>query len=126
VNEQVKKVLRGNDSIDFHHHIGGGLYVSVNSDYKRVDIRKFYKPNGQCNVDDNDEKDVKPTRVGVSLKLDEWAHLWSLVDVINGAYPSLAEVQPCYYGNNHLNQMEWLECTECHPFTNSLLAKLMR
>ena len=48
--------------------------------------------------------------------MDEWAHLSNLIDAINTAYLSLASAVPCYYGDDDLNQMEWLNCSKCHPF----------
>ena len=45
-----------------------------------------------------------------------WSDLCSLVDVINKTYPSLGSAQPCYYDDDHMNQLGWLNCTECHPF----------
>ena len=60
--------------------------------------------------------DIKPTKSGVSLRLNEWSDLCGLVDVINKTYPSLSSAQPRYYDDDHINQLGWLNCTECHPF----------
>ena len=54
-------------------------------------------------------------------RLDEWSSLCNLVDVINKAYMSLGSAQPCYYDDDHVNQLGWLNCTECHPFHVSLI-----
>jgi len=58
--------------------------------------------------------DIKPT------KKDEWSSLCNLVDVINKTYTTLHSAQPCYYGDDHRNQLSCLNCTECHPFHVSL------
>jgi len=75
-----------------------------------VDLRKFYKP------DDCKDGDIKPTRIGVALRLDEWATLCQLVESIHAAFPSLGSALPCYLGDDHNNQMGWMSCGECHPF----------
>ena len=117
----VKKLLRGEETVAYRRHIGGGFYVSVKSGYACVDIRKYYKTYD----DEDEEKAIKPTKTGISLRCEEWAKLWCLIDDVNAVYPSLADAQPCYYNEDHMNQLGWLECAECHPFRNSALAKLM-
>jgi len=61
---------------------------------------------------------MKPTKSGVSLRLDEWSYLCGLIDVINKT--SLGSAQPCNYDDDHMNQLSWLNCTECHPFLVNL------
>ena len=114
ITKNIKAVVEGDENIKFREHIGGAHYVSVTSGYRCVDFRKWYQP---CYSNDGD---IKPTKRGVALRLDEWAHLSNLVDVINTAYPTLASAVPCYYDQDHLNQMGWLNCSECHPFFRDL------
>ena len=92
------------------HHIGGAYYISVTSGYSCVDVRKFYQPY------DSKDGQIKATKRGVALRFDEWVTLCQLIDTVNAAYPSLADAQPCYYGDDHMNQLGWLNCLECHPF----------
>jgi len=117
----VKKLLRGKETVAYKRHIGGGVYVSVKSGFAVVDLRKHYKTYD----DVDEEKTIKPTKTGISLRCEEWATLWSLIDDVNAAHPSLADAQPCYYDEDHMNHLGCLECTECHPFQNDALAKLM-
>ena len=115
INIIVKAMMEGQNDINFRVHIGGGYYVSVTSGISCVDFRKFYKPN------DAREGDVKPTKRGVALRLEEWSHLCSLIDVINAAYPTLASALPCYRDGEHLDL--WITsvaCTECYPFGHGL------
>ena len=121
----MKTLLRGKETVNYKHHIGGSYYVSVKSGFSCVDFRKFYKTYHDNGGDDNEEKSIKPTKIGISLNMDEWANLWALIDTINGDYPSLADAQPCYYDEDHMGEMGCLQCTECYPFSNSSLAKLM-
>ena len=73
-------------------------------------------------VSSDEYDEIRPTKKGVALRLGEWADLCTLVDTINTAYPSLASTVPCYYDEDDMNQMGWLNCNECHPFLNNLSA----
>ena len=108
-DKNVKAILSGDQNVKFLHHLGGTYYVNVNSGYRCVDLRKWFQPFDAAG-------DIKPTKSGVSLRLNEWSDLCGLVDVINKTYPSLGSAQPCYYDDDHMNQLGWLNCTECHPF----------
>jgi len=110
VNDGVKSVADGVDGINVRVHLGGAYYVSVASGIRCVDFRKFYKPYGAT------EAEIKPTKHGVALRLDEWAHLCNLIDTVNARYPALGSALPCYYEDDHMNQTGWIDCTECHPF----------
>ena len=109
IDKNVKSILSGDQNVKFLHHVGGTYYVSVNSGYRCVDLRKWFQPFDTVG-------DIKPTKSGVSLRLNEWSDICSLVDVINKTYPSLSSTQPCYYDDDHMNQLSWLNFTECHPF----------
>jgi len=78
-----------------------------------VNLRKWFKPLDSAG-------DIKHTKKGVSLRLDEWSSLCNLVDVINKTFTSVDSALPCYYGVDHMNQLGWLNCIECHPFHVSL------
>ena len=78
--------------------------------YHCIDFRKWYQPYH------SNDTDIKPSKRGVAIRLDEWVHLSNLIDAINTAYPTLASVVLYYYGDDHLNQMEVLNCSQCHPF----------
>jgi len=107
-------MMEGSETVKFRAHIGGAHYVSVTSGYQCVDMRKFYQPFGSIDAD------IKPTKKGVALRLDEWTHLVGLIDVINTAHPSLATAMPCYFEESHASPTSWLSCCECHPFLNNL------
>jgi len=54
---------------------------------------------------DSKDGDIKLTRRGVALRLDEWAMLCQLIESIHAAFPSLGSALPCYLGDDHNNQM---------------------
>jgi len=107
IDNNVKELV-ADRAVKYCAHIGGGYYVSVNSGFYCVDVRKFYMPYN--------EKEVKPTRKGVALRLNEWARMKTIVETINSTYPSLGTAIPCYYQDDHNNQVGALECFECNPF----------
>jgi len=75
VNRQTRPVA--------YWHIGNLYYVSVTIGYGCVDIRRFYVPYGLAS------EYVHPTRNGLGLRLDEWAHLLELVPTIHRQHPEL-------------------------------------
>ena len=49
---------------DFKAHIGEHIYVSVKSEYKVVDFRRWFLPDVN--------QDVVPTKRGLSLRFKQW------------------------------------------------------
>ena len=112
VNKAVKDMMDGDNNVNVRLHIGAANYVCVKSGFRCVDFRTFYRPY------DAKASEIKPSRKGVALRLDEWENLCSIIDIIHATYPSLQSAQPCYAGDDHMNQIGWLECAECHPWIN--------
>ena len=108
----------GDEGIKLWQHIGGTHYVSVTSGYQCVDFRKWFQPYG------SKDGEIKPTKKGMALRFDEWADLCTLVTTINAKYPSLDSALPCYYDDDHMNQVGWLNCTECNPFGGDNLSQM--
>ena len=81
--------------------------MSVNSGFKCVDIRKFYKAL---------DGTIKPTRTGIALRLDEWERFKQIVREIKDQHPKIAEIEPCWTGSDYFNQEGALMCSECNPF----------
>ena len=55
----------------------------MTSGYGSVDIRHFYVPYGLA------KENVRPTRNGIGLRLDEWAQLLELLPTIHEQHPEL-------------------------------------
>jgi hypothetical protein len=66
VDENVKD-LRERKNVDYSNHIGGGWHVSVTTGVWCVDLRKFYQDLGSGQL--------KPIKIGIALRLHEWATL---------------------------------------------------
>jgi len=99
----------GDQNVKFQQHIGGANYVSVMNGYRCVSLRKWFQP-GDLNGE------LHPTKKGVALRFNEWKDLRTLITTVNNSFRSLASAQPCYYDDDHMNQLGWMQCTECHPF----------
>jgi len=69
--------------VAYRAHIGELYYVSVTSGYGSVNIRRFYVPYGLAS------ENVHLTRSGISLRLDEWAHLLELLPSIHEQHTEL-------------------------------------
>ncbi|KAJ8300698.1 hypothetical protein KUTeg_022217 [Tegillarca granosa] len=89
------KIELGGGDAQFASHLGGNVYISVSKDYPFVNIRQFWKPK-KCD-------DVKPTRKGDTSEV--------LPDFISEFKDRL----PCWMGDDHLNQLGFIYCTECNP-----------
>jgi len=60
--------------------------MDVRVGYNCVDFRHFYVPYGASH------EQVRPTRDGISLRLDEWAELLVLMPTIHECHPELADL----------------------------------
>jgi len=83
VDIEAREVNRQTRPVAYRAHIGELYYVSVTSGYGSVDIRRFYVPYGLA------KENVRPTRNGIGLHLDEWAHLLELLPTIHEQHPEL-------------------------------------
>ena len=91
--------------IDDEFHIGGNVYVTVNTQYRTVDIRQFFMLNGK----------LQATRKGITLRMGEWNRLRNFMEKAEEYIPSLSQVTPCYLEDDHNNQMGMYACPECCP-----------
>ena len=48
IDDYIRRHKEG-QSVYYHHHIGGGVYVTINDKYRHVDIRRFFYPSGRKN-----------------------------------------------------------------------------
>ena len=83
ITNELDRISSGTKDIDLKKHIGGGFYLSVNSPYKYVGIRKWKS---------NSSGTLYPTSEGVSLKAAEWREA---LDIINKLYTERLELYQC-------------------------------
>jgi hypothetical protein len=89
-------------------HLGGNKIVSVNSQFKKVDIRCYWPPP--------DLTILKPTRRGIGLSYEEWFKISSVYIDCTKQYIE-GEIQrfvPCYLKADHADGGA-LGCKECNP-----------
>ena len=77
VDIEAREVNRQTRPVAYRAHIGELYYVSVTAGYGSVDIGWFYVPYGLAS------ENVRPTRNGIGLRIDEWVHLLKLLPTIH-------------------------------------------
>ena len=107
IEEAVTQVEQGEANIMYKLHIGNLIFVTVQSNYRMVDIRRWYLPR-----EENPSIDaLKPGVPGIALKLGEFRYmLKSLTDIIENL--GVEMVKPCVY--THDNQEAAKACTLCN------------
>ena len=106
MDEQVDRMFAGVETDD-KWHIGGNVYVTVNTEYPCVDIRHFWLPDGAS--------DPVPSRKGIALRQPEWDRLKDAFDHLEEDVPALKGIQPCHMDEDHRDQMGMMRCPECTP-----------
>lgn len=107
IDNSLSKLINGDDDVKLNIHIGGGWYVSVTSGYWCIDVRKFYKTR---------DNNIKPTRKGFAIRINEWDGVKKIARDVKKQ--KMADVHPCWTGEDHYNQEGAMTCTECNPFGN--------
>jgi Transcriptional Coactivator p15 (PC4) len=108
--EEGVKLLRAGRPVDIKIHIGGQVYVTIQSGYFLVNIRKYYTPENQA--------DEMPTRCGIALKLNEWDKLNQCLAELLRVAPEIRSAQPCYMSFNHADIITMMDCEECNPLAS--------
>jgi hypothetical protein len=109
VNDCVTRAKSG-EFQDQRVHLGGNKYISVTSQYKKVDLRAFWLPVSGNNL--------KATRRGISLNFSEWGKLADIYFECVNQYiaKEIAEFRPCYIQADHTPENGGsLKCKECNP-----------
>jgi hypothetical protein len=102
--EETLDLLQNQQYVKLNTHIGGGVYVSVTTGFKCVDIRRFYyNPIKESTL---------PTKEGIAINLNDWSTFKVIAQQINRDFPELAKTKIC----SHETFMELWNCNECHPF----------
>ena len=63
-----------------------------------VDFRKYYVPYGLPS------DQIRPTKSGIALRLEEWADMLQVVPTIHATFPELATAKRCVDEDSHLGQ----------------------
>ena len=106
--ERMVDLLKSNQHVDYHQHVGGRYYVSINNRFRCVNIRRYFLPP-------NCVKEM-PTRSGIALRLDEWSRLLQKIPSLNARLPELKGATSCSGSLDHFNHQDYLNCKQCNPF----------
>ena len=102
IKSSVKK-LRNKEFVDCKLHLGGGIFVKLNSQLPTVvDFRRFFLPQGEATP--------CPTKWGIALRLHEWDSLVMHFDDVK----KLINAKPCF--ESHPDLSSAFHCEECNPF----------
>lgn len=91
-------------SSSYKSHLGAGIYVTVDTKFSGVDLRRYWVPEGQLSI--------VPTKNGLYLPSSQWSSLKEKLGELLIARPELSIAEQCY----HDNQMGMMDCRECLPF----------
>ena len=107
VTTALTDAIDGNKEVNFTHHIGGNVYVTISTQWPTVNIRKWWIP-------ENGDK-VIPTRKGINLTSAEWDMIKKISKTLHIVVPELAYALPCSMRGDHQNQEGMLRCSHCNP-----------
>jgi hypothetical protein len=103
INDMIDFINR-DIMINYRHHIGGNVYVSVSSSYPCIDIRYFT----------SDSDGLCPTLQGIALRFHEWHDLLKAHRHVLIGAPFIKNVRHC--SEFHAIRQQRLSCLECSPY----------
>ncbi len=98
--------IRRSEPTFYRRHLGGNWFVTMETGYNTLDIRKFWRPDN--------ETSIRATRKGVSLTFNQFEELKNGLQILDTFVPELNLVIPCYLSSQHLRDL----CKECSPNNN--------
>jgi Transcriptional Coactivator p15 (PC4) len=106
---EAVKLLRAGSIVQYRLHLGGGVYVNINNDYKCVDIRRFFLPNA--------ESGETATKTGIAIRLGEFENWMRVINELASISCELVgDDKICANNFDHGNQIVAGSCRECNPF----------
>ena len=103
ITQSLAKISQGKNDIDCKIHIGELIYLTCNTPYKVVQIRKWKK---------NKDNELYPTRDGISLKPNEWHQFVKFCNEMYSERLELYQFIPCLLDPNKLDH-DPISCPEC-------------
>ena len=108
VSKTLDEVITGRKDVHLKTHLGGNMYVQVDSPFQGVSIRHF---NGKWGHSDFK---LIPSK-GVFLKNKDWKAFLDLNKDMPSLIPEILLAVPCYMQSSHSNQEAAMTCPECFP-----------
>ena len=103
IERAIKELLQSKD-IAIKIHLGSNYYATVNSPYKGVHLREWFKAKNSS--------ELRPGK-GVFLKISEWNELVKVHESLPTIIPEIETVDRCWA--THYAQMDAIMCPECNP-----------
>ena len=109
INRALETLQKG-EEVRMRRHLGGNVYMRVNSPYTGVDIRQWFIPKDLEKSNDN----LRPGK-GVFLNIPQWRVLCNEDIHMEDYVPALNDTLRCRDQKDHQNLMGALWCLECNP-----------
>ena len=117
VDVAVERLVKKDENVFYRRHLGGTWFVTIRSGVWCVDIRKHFNCSSSSThidgVDDDllvvnedsiddggnvvDRLNLKPTRIGLGLRIREWRALKEIGHIVDSVHPDIADAQPCFH-----------------------------
>lgn len=104
ISTALKKCLEKKDPVALKIHLGGNIFVTVNTPFTCVNLRLWYL---------NEAGDLRPSYRGIALRSQEWQQFCDISGVIYDFVPELVDITTC--SESHNTRMQGLRCRECNP-----------
>ena len=108
-SSNLDQVVEGKD-IHYKSHLGGNMFLQVNSPYQGVSIRQFKNVGNSESV-----KLIPVCGAGIFLLAREWTQFLKLNECIVDIIPEVMTTLPCLDRIDHSNQEGYYMCLECCP-----------
>ena len=108
IKSNVERLRNREPNVMCKIHIGGGVFVSLSSDFLAVNIRRFFQPEGEITP--------HPTKKGLALRIYEWDALVAQLGDISKLVDS--DEKPCFERLDHIDPTTRFHCKECNPFNS--------
>ena len=105
IRDQIQDLMRGN-YIDCKFHLGGMMYISMNSEFRCVQFRQHFLR------EQNGEQKVLPS---VSMSFMEFYYFLKHMKEFIAKIPAMKQFKPCYSLKSHP-----ASCLECYPLSSGM------
>jgi hypothetical protein len=104
----MRDLQRGND-IRYKEHLGGNMFIQVNTPFQGVNLRQFK------NIGDSESVNLIPDLAGIFLSRREWEEFLKTNEKMCDILPEVETTVPCSERIDHCNQEGYYTCFECCP-----------
>jgi hypothetical protein len=107
--DQMIHLAKDEPETTYKAHLGRGIYLEINPEFRHVDIRSYFMLDDQITV--------QATKRGICLSFSQWRILTNLIADLHRKKPYLLSIQPCFEQVGHQELLNNFDCRECVPFS---------